>query len=494
MSYPISLKLQPKQAMALKQSQLLMMLPQMRQALTLLQMPIMELTPFLEAEMERNPLLECEPQEKEEEEQIDEEEADGDSLLEKEMTFDERDFEVMKQLDEQWRESMADSMQEEDPQHASDQERRKSFAENSLSETPTLFGHLMKQAQESFADPKELALAEALIGHFDEHGFLHTNLEEIATLTQASVPELQKVLKEIQTFEPYGVGAHTVQESLLIQLLCLGKKNSFAYEIVESHYDDLLHNRIPKIQKELHCSYEEIKEAIDKHIAKLDLRPGAWYLHPINHSIIPDLLIRQENEEWIVETNDDSLPSLRLNQRYLRMLEDETLSIETKEFIRHHLMSAKWLVRNIYQRNDTLLRIGQYLVKKQKAFLGTPDGELLPLTMKEVAEELELHESTIARAVANKYVHTPRGLLSLRSFFTTAYSNSQGQEISANTVCEAIQELINTEDKKKPLSDEAISLKLKERGILCARRTVAKHRHNLNIGTAQQRKQFVDVR
>lgn len=484
---PISLKTQPKQVTALKQSQLLMMLPQMQQAITLLQMPVMELTPLIEAEMERNPLLEQE--ETDEDESIEEEETDHDDP-EREISFDENDFETFMQMDEQWRESLSDQLQADDPHQSSEMEKRKSFLESNLTTPPSLFSHLMNQAKDTFSDPKELLIAESLIGNFDEYGYLKTSLEEIAALSGCLVESLQKILEKIQTFDPFGVGARSVQECLLIQLRCLNKADSLAYKIIRDHYEDLIHNHIPKIQKSLSCQNHEIRESIEKQIAKLDLRPGAWYALPNNANIVPDILIRQDRDQLFIDTNDDFLPTLRLNRRYMSLLEDKDVPAETKEYIQHHLLSAKWLSRNIRQRNETLIRITEYLTKKQDQFFSKAEGELVPLTMKEVAQELHLHESTIARAVANKYVNCSRGLLPLRAFFTTAYSNKEGKEISSSTVQGAIQELIKREDKKKPLTDEKIVEKLQERGIVCARRTVSKHRRTLNIGNTTQRKKY----
>lgn len=487
MSYPISLKNQPKQVAALKQNQLLMMLPQMQQAITLLQMPVMELMPLIEAEMERNPLLEREMEEIDEEETIEE---DSDRDPEKEIAFDENDFNILKQMDEQWRESLSDQLQLEDPKQTSEIENNKTFLENQLTAPVSLFSHLMDQAKDTFSDPNEFLFAESLIGNFDEYGYLKTPLEEIATLLNCSVEKLQEILKKIQTFDPFGVGGQNVQESLLIQLRCLNKEDSLAYKIIQNHYDDLIHNRIPKIQKSLNCQNQQICEAIEKEIAKLDLRPGAWYNLSTNANIVPDILIRQDQNQLHVDTNDDFLPTLRLNRRYMRLLEDKDVPTETKEYIQQHLLSAKWLSRNIRQRNETLIRITEFLTKKQKEFFATSEGELIPLTMKEVAQELQLHESTIARAVANKYVYCSRGLLPLRSFFTTAYSSKEGKEISSSTVQTAIQELIKNENKKKPLTDDLIAEKLQEKGIVCARRTVSKHRRTLNIGNTSQRKRY----
>ena len=333
-------------------------------------------------------------------------------------------------------------------------------------------------------------MAEALIGNFDERGFLQTSLLEIALLNGFEEHNLQKILVQIQDFEPFGVGAKNLQESLLIQLRCMAKKNTLAYEIIEKHYEDLLHNRIPLIQKSLKCTSDEIANAIDRCISKLDLHPGTWHSRQTVQTITPDVIVRQEDDKLIIETNDDYIPSLRFSSRYMRMLEDENLSLEAKEFIRHKILSAKWLLRNIHQRNETLEKIAHSLTQRQREFFVNPEGKLIPLTMKILSEELSLHESTIARAVANKYIDCPRGLLPLRSFFTNAIVNDEGEDISSNTVKNVLLDIIHNEDKHKPLSDEAISKMIKAKGINCARRTVAKDLAALNIGNTQQRRKF----
>lgn len=495
MSYTMSLKLQPKQTQNLKQNQLLMMLPQMQQAITLLQIPVQEMMQIIEQEMERNPILELSEDANTQEErnealskELSEENMDIDTPVEKEMSFNDRDFDVLKQLDEDFRDHFAQS--EDYTPRTMEDEKRKVFLENSIPAPRTLFSHLMEQAKQTFDDQEDLEVAEEIIGNIDDKGYLQVSLEEISALTGYRVDRISNLLSQIQTFEPYGVGATTVQECLLIQLRCLEKQKTLAYQIIEKHYDDLLHNRIPLIQKKLGCSHQDVRHAIDQQIAKLDLHPGAWYSQPASIQIMPDVTVRQEDDKLIVEINDEPIPTLRLNARYLRMLDDETVPQETKEFIKQSVISAKWLVRNISQRNETLVRIVQYLTQIQKEFFIEPDGKLVPLTMREVAEELKLHESTIARAVANKYINSPRGLILLRSFFTNAYTTNQGKDISSQTVREALQKIIEEENKKHPFSDETISKKLKEQGINCARRTVAKYRREFHIGNALQRKKY----
>jgi len=273
-------------------------------------------------------------------------------------------------------------------------------------------------------------------------------------------------------------------------LRCLNKEKTLAYQIIDLHYQDLLHNRLLSIKKGLDCSIEKIKTSIRDEIAKLDLNPGTCFSQESVQTIVPDAEITDENGTLLVTVSSDFLPHIRLNKRYMRMLEDASLPAKTHDFIRQHIFSAKWLLRNVEQRNSTIERITSFLSMHHAQFFLNPDGQLVPLTMKVVAESLNLHESTIARAVSGKYVETPRGIYPFRFFFTNAYLTAEGTDISSETVRNAIQGIIDGEDKAKPLSDLKISGKLQLAGIECARRTIAKYRGELNIGNAQQRRVF----
>lgn len=499
MSNSLSFELQQKASQNIKQLQRLIMSRQMQQAIHFLQMPIMELSPLIDCELEQNPLLESSI-EADEDNEVDldlkqleedniEESTDEDLVPEKELSFEEGDFEIMRRLDEDFRDHFSESGNLSG-RSKSEQDKLQSFLESSIISEETLFEYLTKQARECFSEKKQLSIAEAIIGNIDRAGFFNTPLEELATLEGCKVEEIEKVLKVVQTFDPSGIGARNLQESLLIQLKDKDKIKTLAYRIVEKHFDDLLHNHIPAIKKGLSCTAEEIGEAVDHDIASLELHPGTQLSHDVATFIVPDASIKQEGDELVVGINDDSMPRLRLNSRYMRMLDDATLPEETKDFIKQKIVSAKWLLRNIMQRNDTLERISQSLAKWQRDFFINPDGKLVPLTMKVLADELDVHESTIARAVSGKYIDTPRGLLSLRSFFTSGLSTKEGTDISSKTAQNILEDIIAAEDKRHPLSDEALSLILKEKGIQCARRTIAKYRTALNIGTAQQRRKF----
>lgn len=489
-----TLDLQQKQLTSQQQLQRLMMLPGMQQAIHLLQMNALELAPLVETHLAQNPVIELNQDEEENEdiERLEEENAEEEEDIQddptEEMHFDEHDFDIIKRLDQDFR----DNWIEENPYRSknSADEQQQNFIEQSISVKPTLYEFLVTQAHDAFENLNDFAIAEILLGYLDESGYVQTPLNEIAALHEIDEKKLHEVLEVIQTFEPNGVGATNLQESLLIQLRCKNKQNSLASTIVKKHYDDLLHNRILQIEKSLHCPKEKIAKALYHDIARLDLRPGTTYSLQDPQPIVPDVSIKQDGEELLVGINDDFLPPMRINGRYLKLMRENNLTDETKQFIQQHISSAKWLLRNIQQRNNTLQRIVQVLAKKQKQFFLEPDGKLVPTTMKMVAEEIEMHESTVARAVANKYVDSPRGLLPLRSFFSNAYTTDEGVEISSKTVRDLVQELISKEDRRHPLSDASLATSLKEQGIACARRTVAKYRSELNLGNTQQRRQY----
>lgn len=475
-------------------TQRLIMSQYMQQAIHLLQAPLVDLRSFIEEQVTANPLLDTfeEHDQEEDKEEFsltvpEEERANQD--FETEISISDQDFAVLKRLDEEFYDYVNEG-QSLNLKRTSEEDKLKNYLDHSICADVTLYDHLMQQARDSFESERDLEAVKILIGYMDESGLLKTPLNEIAYFHGLSEADLEKVLIEIQTFEPYGVGAPTIRESLLIQLQCLNKKETLAYQIIEQCYDHLLHNRIPLIAKKLRQPVEFIQNAIARDIVKLNLHPGQHFRLQKTQFIIPDVNLRQEGEHLIVEVNRDYAPTLRLNHRYLKMLEDPGVSPTTKSFIKQHIFSARWLARNLQQRYSTVERIAAALANKQYEFFTNPEGKLVPLTMKALAQELNLHESTIARTVSNKYLNSPRGLMALRAFFTHGYQSEKGEDLSAQTIRDAILNIITQEDKLKPLSDESISKLLKEKGMACARRTVAKYRTMLNLGNMLQRKKF----
>lgn len=485
MNKPISLNLGHQQTQSLKQTQRLMMSPQMQQAIAVLQLPIMELEQIISAELEQNPVLEY--SENEGEESF--EESSYEFEEEREVVFDDFNFEVLQKLDEEFSDHFNQVGGEVTPRTRED-EKKDLFREISIVSDETLEEHLIAQLDETVADEKQRELGRLIIGHLDERGFLTCSLDEIAILHDLIVEDLEIVLKFIQGFDPLGVGAKDLRDSLLIQLRGKGKEVKLAYAIVENYFEDLLNNRLPLIQKEMGRSLTEIQKVITEEIATLSFKPGSCFGSDHAFGVVPDVAIYLEGEKLVIDSRFDSLPSLRLNPTYLQMLAEDNVPHETKEYIQQKIASSKWLMKSLNQRSDTLTRIAEVICETQSSFLKTREGNLAPMTMKSVAEKLEVHESTIARAVANKYIATPKGIMVLRSFFTNAYVTDEGEDISSKTVKEVLLRIIEEEDKRKPLSDEALSKMLKGQGIPCARRTVAKYRGELKIGNTTQRRSY----
>lgn len=428
----------------------------MKQALHLLQLPVLELSTAIDEELSLNPILE-----------ISEDAAASDTAAD----YDE--FEMLRTT-----------------RSAADKESKdlREFIENTLVAETSLFFHLLNQARETFAE-EELKLAEILIGHIDERGFLQTSLTEIGELFSLEVRELVPLLEVIQTFDPPGVGARNLQECLLIQLR---NKEGSAYQIISEHYEALTRNKIPQIAKSLGLNCEEVRKVIEEEISVLDLHPGrakeeGHYRSP-SAGITPDILIQNQEDSFAIVINEARVPQLRLSSTYLGMLDDPTLTPEARDYIHEKITSGKYFMRNIYERHQTLYRIAEKIVESQSSFFLGPEGKLQPMTMKQLAETLDLHESTIARACSNKYVDTPRGIYPLHYFFTQGYTSATGEQVSSESVKDLLREIISSENPSSPLSDEVIANRFKEKGISCARRTIAKYRKELGIGSTTERR------
>ena len=464
-----------------KPLQYLMMTPQMQQALHVLQLPVLELAAWVELQLEQNPLIECQSSQ----ESFKEEHADS-AVQEKELIFSDNDFSLLSSWEEDYGVNLID---ESSSPISKDEQDRWTFRQHLIPAQSSLFEHLMQQAREVFQQQEELYYAEILIGSLDTAGFLYLSLEQMAQEVKTSSSILETILQTIQTFIPFGVGARSLQESFLIQLRCQNKSDSLAAQIVSHYFDDLIHHRIPLIQKGLKRSAEEIHQAIQSDLSHLDFHPGLTWQETFNQVLIPDIFLQLEGDQIRLTFHEGFLPKTRLNPTYLSMLKNPETSKETKVFIKEKIRAAQWLMQAIQQRQNTLQRITEALVKYQMPFFLDAAAQLKPLTMHVLAQELEIHESTVARAIANKYLSCSSGIYSLRFFFSTSLSAQDGV-VSSQGVGQLVKKWIHQEDKKHPLSDAALSLKLKEKGIDCARRTIAKYRSQLQIGNAHQRRKF----
>lgn len=475
-------KMQPKAEF--KQVQKILMTETMQQGIFLLQLPNLELAAVIENELEKNPLLEILSDEESEEEEYQDEENE-EEVENKEIDFFEKDFDILKRLDEDFKEHF---QQSESFKSDSKDNNLKNYIEASIVSKETLFDNLHRQAREAFQNEEELKAAVLIMGSLDERGLLTSPLSEISALSGIEESFLQAILKIVQTFDPPGVAATSLKECLLIQLEIKNLKKTLAYSIIENEFESLLQGKIIKIAKSLKKNPEEIANEIKNRISHLDLSPGLSFSREIPQNILPEIIIHEEDGVLNVEVPKEGRPELKIKREYLKLAESGNLSEEEKHFFKQKIASAKSLLKNLSQRESTLKRIGEWLIQNQKDFFLKPEGKLKPFSMLDLAKDLELHESTIARAVSSKYLSCDRGVFSLRNFFSFAYTAANGEDVSSKTVKDLIENLIREEDKSLPLSDEVISQKLREQGIFCARRTVAKYRKSLQLGNAKQRK------
>lgn len=404
----------------IRQDQRLVMNMAMQRAFDVLQMPIHELSDWLEREIEQNPLLEI----------------------------------------------------------SSSRDKSHSCLETTIANTPSRHTYLQEAIRDHFETEEEQAIAEYIAGSLDDKGFLTLSKEESYHSDEA----FKCVLHAFQRMEPVGLGARDVQEALLIQLEVKGKKNSTIYHIVKEHYNDLLHSRYRAITKLFRLTLGELKRMIQTQLRPLNPFPGQLFTTMHNPAITPDIRVEKVGENWKVEVCEGDLPSFHIHESYL---ETHNLKREDRDYIRRHVAAGKWLYRILDRRKETLQQIMLCIVKKQTDFLEGIAQAPHPMTMSEIASALQKSESTVTRTIANKYVDSPLGLISMRSFFTQPIHTQEGA-VSNKRAKDLLVKLIEQEDS--PLSDESLSLLLKAQGIPCARRTVTKYRKQLKILSAAERK------
>jgi RNA polymerase sigma-54 factor len=339
-------------------------------------------------------------------------------------------------------------------------------------------------------DEKVREIGEYIIGSLDDSGYLTCSIEEIARSVGEDEKKVEEILKMIQTFDPPGVGARDLRESLLIQLEMRDLEDSIAARIVSDYFEEFKKKKYTDISKRLKVSVKEIQE-MAKVIGSLNPKPGLDIVSEGPTYVIPDLVVERVGDKYVVYLNDKNLPRLRISQSYRSQLEkDSSVSEETKEFINGRLKNAKWLIQTIEQRRRTMIKVMESIVEEQGEFFEKGAAYLKPLTLQQIAGQIGMHESTVSRVTTNKYVQTPRGVFELKYFFSSSLSTRSGDEVSARSAKLKIKEIISNEDSKKPLSDQKIADILKEEGLIIARRTVAKYREQLGVLPARHRKQY----
>ena len=466
--------------------------PRLYQAMDLLYMPLLDLQQHIKQEMLNNPFLDLEePQVTDEETQVKDEQKER----EKEKEAEEID----------WEEILLDGF---DAGGRRQEYEEKDYYEPVSVDTRDLYDHLRDQLMLMPISPREILLGEEFIGNIDENGYLTCNVEEVVAGLNAWIEEsgddwardageelrpfveeeAERMLKMLQGFDPPGIGARNLRECLLLQMQDLELEDTLAYRVVREYFDQLINHRWSEISKELAITPRDVQGAADE-IAKLDPKPGLKYAAPGDNYITPDLIVDKIDGEYLVFLNDTSLPRLKLSKAYRDIAKDKAkFKGENKEFISNKLNSANWMIQAIEQRRQTMLKVMNFIVDRQREFFEKGVQYLKPLTLREVAEVINMHESTVSRVTNEKFVQTPRGVLPLKFFFSSGLSTTSGEDVSARGIKAKIQKLVNDEEARKPLTDQAIVNILKKEGIQIARRTVAKYRDQLGILSARMRK------
>jgi RNA polymerase sigma-54 factor len=467
--------------------------PQLQQSLHLLQVPTLELRSLVQEELQQNPLLEELPKDEprvEVESGGDEaggDEADATSAKDKEDAEFKEEFEVLAKLDDEWREyfSQTSTFRKRSPEQ---EEQRQHFFD-SIVQPESLQQHLLEQLNFLGLPDEQRKVTELIIGSINDDGYLLTSLEELAVSSGLPLDQLQKALELVQTFHPVGVGARDLKECLLIQLDRLGKSESIEWEIVTRHLDDLARKRYPEIARALNITVEQVQQ-IANFISTLEPKPGRMFSTEQQQYVAPDVVVQKVDGDYVVLLNDEQIPHLRISNAYKEMMSREDKLGEARDYIRDKIRAGKFLIKSIHQRQQTIHNIAKVIVERQREFLDNGIAFLKPLTMAQVAEVVGVHETTVSRAVANKYMQTPQGLFEMKFFFTPGFETASGAAMSNTSVKEQISKLIEREDPTKPLSDQEIVAILKEQGIPIARRTVAKYRNELNILPSNLRKRY----
>ncbi|MFH1008158.1 MAG: RNA polymerase factor sigma-54 [Candidatus Latescibacterota bacterium] len=456
--------------------------PQLIQSLQLLQLPTLELEQLIRQELEMNPMLELEEQEENlESEEADTEAESPDTEEELSSDFDAEDW--AKYLEDGFNMG-GDSSREFERRDEQEEPRRE------IKDTETLMDRLLFQLHMGVSDPEDRLIGEFILGDLDGNGYLSAPTEEVSEALHVSAQDVERLLRIIQRFDPPGVAARDLRECLMTQLSEKGLGDSLAMQIVRDHFEDWTKWRHRELCRDLRISEETFRDALEV-ICSLNPKPGAELFADTPRTIIPDVTIEKVDEEYVVLLNDRFSPSLRVSPSYYALLKDpKYTATDAKSFIVERLDRARWLINSTEQRRATILKVVYAIVKHQRAFLEHGIRFLKPMVLQDVAEEIEMHASTVSRVTSGKYVQTPQGIFELKFFFDNRVASTEGEDLSVKSVRDQIAQLIKIENPKKPLSDEKILKLLNEAGIDMARRTVAKYRDQMRIPSARFRKQL----
>lgn len=475
-----------KQGLQLRLSQQLAMTPQLQQAIRLLQLSTLELQQELQQALESNPLLE----QIDTHEEIDTRETQDSETLDTADALEQKEMPEELPLDASWDTiytagtpsgTSGDYIDDELPVYQGET-------------TQTLQDYLMWQVELTPFSDTDRAIATSIVDAVDETGYLTVPLEDILESMgdeEIDIDEVEAVLKRIQRFDPVGVAAKDLRDCLLIQLSQFDKTTPWLEEarlIISDHLDLLANHDFRTLMRVTRLKEDVLKEAVNL-IQSLDPRPGQSIQTGEPEYVIPDVLVRKHNGHWTVELNSDSIPRLQINQHYASMCNNARNDGDS-QFIRSNLQDAKWLIKSLESRNDTLLRVSRCIVEQQQAFFEQGEEYMKPMVLADIAQAVEMHESTISRVTTQKYLHSPRGIFELKYFFSSHVNTEGGGEASSTAIRALVKKLIAAENPAKPLSDSKLTSLLSEQGIMVARRTVAKYRESLSIPPSNQRKQL----
>ncbi|NIY49641.1 RNA polymerase factor sigma-54 [Cedecea colo] len=476
-----------KQGLQLRLSQQLAMTPQLQQAIRLLQLSTLELQQELQQALESNPLLE----QTELHEEIDTQETRENEALDTREALEQKEMPDELPLDASWDEIYTAGTPSGTGTDYIDDELPVYQGET----TQSLQDYLMWQVDLTPFTDTDTAIATSIVDAVDETGYLTVTLEEILESMgndEVSLDEVEAVLKRVQRFDPVGVAARDLRDCLLIQLSQYAKETPWLNEarlIVSEHLDLLANHDFRSLMRVTRLKEDVLKEAMCL-IQSLDPRPGQSIQTGEPEYVIPDVLVRKAQGQWTVELNSDSIPRLKINQQYAA-LGTSSRSDSDSQYIRSNLQDAKWLIKSLESRNDTLLRVSRCIVEQQQGFFEHGAEHMKPMVLADIAQAVEMHESTISRVTTQKYLHSPRGIFELKYFFSSHVNTESGGEASSTAIRALVKKLIAAENPVKPLSDSKLTTMLSDQGIMVARRTVAKYRESLSIPPSNQRKQLV---
>lgn len=475
-----------KQRLDQRQVQKLILAPALQQAIKLLPLTNLELIEIIDNELSQNPMLELEEEDVEKEtdkeaqgvqEEIKEQKKEDEVGVEKITEEDDLDFESY------FQQYFDDGF----PRFFSERKEIPSL-ENTLARSPSLWDHLNWQANLTFFDEKDREIAHLIIGNTNEDGYLTVSVGEIAKTTETTEEKVNEVREKIKKFDPVGASSINLKEALLAQMDYLQIEDKITQDIVNHHLSLLEKSDFSQLAKVLGIPLSALKYHIEI-IKGLDPTPGRKYAQEKTSYVVPDIIVSKEGKEFKINLNDEGLPQLKINSYYKRLLAKASKeNPEAYRFMKDKMKNALWFLRSLEQRNQTIYKVAKYIVDKQKGFIEKGIDYLKPLTLMELAQEIGVHESTVGRVVANKYIMTPRGVFSLKYFFHKSLVGDYGEEVSSLRIKERIKKLIENENKEQPLSDIEIGDLLAKENFKIARRTVAKYRKQLKILPSHIRK------